>query len=161
MRILYPTRSKLLSNCEQLINQQKDILLQGFPVHIQLSSQGYNAKIKVRIDQSKHKSFDTDWESDDPTRFPVRIKAAAFALYQQGVCGSFLITHSSGTLTIQQIRDTIIDYHEAQLTSRGQSHDGIDMYLGSDQKQDVDSVNIRSSSFLTNYNKISSFDFRL
>ncbi|MGC9394150.1 MAG: hypothetical protein ACP5J4_04790, partial [Anaerolineae bacterium] len=67
-------------------------------------SQGYNGKIRVLIEKEFSSNFWADWEYPDPTRFPVRIRAAALALFQQGCFGEYIISHETGTLTIQRIK---------------------------------------------------------
>ena len=100
MQISYPKRSKFLYKIEESLQNNKDRVLSGKTVTIDFSKQGYNGIIKVNIIENNSKTFDTNWYSNDPTRFPVRIKAAAFALYRQGFYGNFTISHNTGTLTI-------------------------------------------------------------
>jgi len=102
MRIAYPKRSKFLKPCEDAIRKNKKFLLARFPILIKLSPQGYNGKFHVNIDKNSN-SFKVDWKNPDPTRFPVRVKAAAYALYKMGFYGSFIISHETGILTIQPI----------------------------------------------------------
>ena len=106
MRIYYPTRSNFLKNCEESIRQNKESLLSGIPLTILFSPKGYNGKIKVSIEKKYPKSSMTDWDGSDDTRFPVRIKAAAYALFKEGCFGNFKITHETGTLTIQYLSST-------------------------------------------------------
>ncbi len=103
MEIRYPTYSRFLRGCEEAIRRGKMSLLKGDPIKVEFSPQGYNARIRVRIDQTKSETFWADWESADPTRFPVRIKAAAYALFRLGCYGTFLIKHKTGILTIQYL----------------------------------------------------------
>jgi len=102
MRIAYPVRSKFLKPCEDAIRKNKKSLLAGSPILIRLSPQGYNGKFHVDIDKNSN-SFEVDWKNPDPTRFPVRVRAAAYALYKMGFYGSFIISHETGILTIQSI----------------------------------------------------------
>ncbi|RLI69998.1 hypothetical protein DRO97_11300 [Archaeoglobales archaeon] len=103
MRIYYPKRSNFLKDCERIIRQNKDELLSGIPVTIRLSPQGYNGKIRVSIEEANFTTFWADWEYSDPTRFPARIRAAAYALFRQGCFGEFIISHKTGILTIQYV----------------------------------------------------------
>ena len=102
MRIAYPVRSKFLKPCEDAIRKNKKSLLAGSPILIRLSPQGYNGKFHVNIDKNSN-SFEVDWKNPDPTRFPVRVRAAAYALCKMGFYGSFIISHETGILTIQSI----------------------------------------------------------
>jgi DNA-(apurinic or apyrimidinic site) lyase len=104
MRIDYPTRSKFISSCEEFINRNKATLLQGSPISIHLPKGGYEANITVTIERTNPFSFQTDWTNLDPSRFPVRIKAAAYALFTKGCYGIFSISHFSGIITIQPLK---------------------------------------------------------
>ena len=103
MRIYYPTRSRFLNGCENAIRQNKKTLLTGTPISVMFSPQGYNGKIRVKIEKTNPTTFWADWESSDPTRFPVRIKAVAYALFRMGVYGDFVISHKTGILTIRYL----------------------------------------------------------
>lgn len=101
MKIYYPSRSKFLGDCEEVIAKNRDALLQRIPISISFSSGGYNGEIRVTIEKKDHISFQADWVNSDPSRFPVRIKAAAFALFRKGCFGDYLISHYSGTIAIR------------------------------------------------------------
>lgn len=73
----------------------------GEEVHVSLGPGGYHGNIIVTIRDSDPYYFGTDWESSDPTRFPVRIKAAATALRNCACHGQFEISHLDGALTIR------------------------------------------------------------
>ena len=103
MRIYYPTRSRFLNGCEDAIRQNKKVLLTGTSISVMFSPQGYNGKIRVRIEKTNPTTFWADWESSDPTRFPVRIKAATYALFRMGVYGEFIISHETGILMIRYL----------------------------------------------------------
>lgn len=100
MQINYPRNSKFLNKIEDAITKNKDKLLSGRIITVEFSKQGYNGDIKVIIIKNNSKQFNTNWYSNDPTRFPARIKAAALALYNQGFYGNFTISHHSGLLTL-------------------------------------------------------------
>ena len=104
MRINYPTRSSFLEGCEEVICLERQSLLQGKTICVEFSSQGYNGTIRVSIEKESPSDFWADWEYSDTTRFPVRIRAAALALFQQGCFGEYIISHNTGTLTIQRIK---------------------------------------------------------
>lgn len=103
MRIDYPKRSKFLKGCKDTIRQNKESLLGGTPISVNFSSQGYNGNIHVKIEKTNPTTFWVDWENSDPTRFPVRIKAAASALFRMGIYGDFIISHETGILTIRYL----------------------------------------------------------
>ncbi|MDG5801050.1 hypothetical protein QA597_11830 [Marinilabiliaceae bacterium ANBcel2] len=100
MRINYPNNSKFLQPCEEMIQMNHDALAAGLPVTVSLSSGGYPGTISVNIDENIKHSFYTSWNNPDPTRFPQRIKVAAWALFQNGFFGEYIISHESGNLTI-------------------------------------------------------------
>ncbi len=104
MRIDYPTRSSFLKDCEEAISKNKNTLFQGGPISITFSAKGYNEKLKITIEKIDSVSFQTNWVSSDPSRFPARIRAAASALFRQGCFGEYLISHYSGTITIRFIK---------------------------------------------------------
>ncbi|MBN1316133.1 MAG: hypothetical protein JXA42_11710 [Anaerolineales bacterium] len=108
MKISYPTfpeRSMFIKPIENEIRNKRDILFNGQPVVIKFSAEGYNGKIKVRISEANAETFDTDWENKDESRFPRRIRAAAYALFNTGCLGEFFITHDrkTGIIEITQI----------------------------------------------------------
>jgi hypothetical protein len=104
MRIDYPKASEFLDACEEAIRSRRDALLAGTPVEIKFKKAGgYNGKIRVKIEANNAKDFWTDRKFSDPTRFPVRIKAAAWALFREKCLGEFVIEHESGELTISYI----------------------------------------------------------
>ncbi len=104
MRINYPKRSKFIEKCEDCIRQNKDGLLTGNMISVDLSEfpkSGYGGKnIRVNIEKTENESFNAYWKSTQPSRFPVRIKAAAHALFRQECFGKFVIFHKAGNLTI-------------------------------------------------------------
>lgn len=103
MKIYYPTKSRFLNDCKNSIRLNRVSLLSGNPIIIKFSPKGYDGRVKVSIEEINSKSFMTNWTGIDDTRFPVRIKAAAYALYKEGCFGDFIISHKTGTLTIQLI----------------------------------------------------------
>ncbi len=72
-----------------------------FPVTVDFHiGGGYSGSIRVKIEKSQAPVFEADWESNDWTRFPARIRAAATALRDTNTFGTFSITHQDGTLQI-------------------------------------------------------------
>jgi len=108
MKINYPSRSKFLEDCVEAITKNKNALFQGIPISITFSSGGYNGEIKITIEKTDSISFQTDWVSSDPSRFPARIRAVASALFRQNCFGDYLISHYSGTITIRYLKSSPI-----------------------------------------------------
>lgn len=105
MRIKYPVRLKALKfwpEVEEEVKGKKNNLVMGQPIEISLSERGgYDYKIMVRIEKDEKETFWTDWKQVDPTRFPARIKTAAFALFRAEIYGGFIISHYNGELKIE------------------------------------------------------------
>jgi len=106
MRIKYVTeRSSFLSPCENGLSKSKNLLLKEHPVIIELNPpQGYNMKVQVIIERENPHTFWTNWESSDPTRFSVRIRAAATALYRLNCFGKFEISHYTGKMRVYSLQ---------------------------------------------------------
>jgi len=80
MKINYPSRSKFLTSCENVIRNRKDDLLNCLALPIHLSKEGYIRSVQVTISSSDDKCFLTDWKGSGPTRFSARIKTAAWEM---------------------------------------------------------------------------------
>jgi len=104
MKIRYAIRSSFSSPCEDAIRFHTNDLKNGIQVNVILKPGGYFGKVEVNIIENEPDSFDTDWQGSDPTRFPVRKKAAATALYGLNHFGKFWIKHFDGQLTIRRIK---------------------------------------------------------
>ena len=75
-----------------------------WPVLVTLGKPGgYNGKRKVTITTAREPEFDSDFEADDWTRFPARIRAATTALRDAGLTGTFTIEHKDGDLRIARL----------------------------------------------------------
>lgn len=103
MDIAYSTQSQFLEACEAAIREHRAELDAGETVSVDLSEGGYAGRIVVTIRPNDRASFETDWTSSDPTRFPVRIKAAATALLNCGYVGAFEVSHADGSLAIRSV----------------------------------------------------------
>ena len=103
MDIAYSTRSQFLEACEAAIRGHRAELDAGSEVSVTLSDGGYEGRIVVTIRPNDHSFFGTDWTNTDPSRFPVRIKAAATALLNCGCAGPFEVSHTDGSLTIRSV----------------------------------------------------------
>ena len=77
MEIRYSTRSRFLADFESFVSKNRDDLLAGERLHYSLESGGYTGRVNVTISSHESDTFETDWASADPTRFPARIKALA------------------------------------------------------------------------------------
>jgi hypothetical protein len=98
-------RSEFLAPCESVIRAQRQDLDAGEPIRVIFAKleKGYPGKVTVVIRSDNPLVFDTNWGgASDPTRFPARIKAAATALRECGLDGSFDIEHEAGELVIQK-----------------------------------------------------------
>ena len=103
MDIPYSTRSQFLDACEAAIRGHRADLENGATVSVNLDEGGYEGRVIVTIRQDDRASFGADWTSSDPSRFPVRIKAAATALVNCGCEGAFEVAHADGSLTIRAV----------------------------------------------------------
>ena len=103
MDIAYSTRSQFLEACEAAIRAHRAALETGETVRVDLGEGGYDGRVVVTIRLNDRTWFGTDWTSADPTRFPVRIKAAATALLNCGCEGAFEVSHADGLLTIRSV----------------------------------------------------------
>ena len=102
MKIPYASRSGFTAICKDVIKNEID---NGHPVIINLNKPGgYAGLVKVTIRSADPNSFDTDWQANDPTRFPARIKAAATALHRCSHFGRFEIEHKDGIIMIKVIK---------------------------------------------------------
>jgi hypothetical protein len=102
--IPYPKRSRFLSPIERSIKDSKSELLHGRGIAVSLSPpKGYNGKISVTVRPNDPKYCWTDRTYSDVTRFPQRIRVAAWALFRQRCFGTFEIAHDSGDLTIRRL----------------------------------------------------------
>jgi hypothetical protein len=108
MEILYPSQSKFHKTMEAQVRTHRGVILEGHPaVTIDVRGvaveRGYEGDVYVEIDPRNQYSFTTEWEGSDPTRFPQRIRVAAWALHRNEIYGNFRISHSSGILRIKRI----------------------------------------------------------
>jgi len=88
------------------IGQVKDQIKKGSIVQTDLQKAGGypGENIKITIMQHDIKNFDTDWEYEDPTRFPARIKALATALQDNWMWGTYLVSHNDGIIKLRKIK---------------------------------------------------------
>jgi hypothetical protein len=95
-------RSKFLAPCVDAISQQRDALLAGKIIRVDLrDAAGWELAVKATISDKDKLSFGTDWKNKDPSFFPARLKAAATALRNCGLNGNFIVEHNNSTVTIR------------------------------------------------------------
>lgn len=102
MNIPFVTRSRFLSPCEAIIRSGSAALDAGGSVRIQFDESGYEGKVSINIRPLDTAHFETDWQGDDATRFPARIRAAATALLNCKFVGDYVISHSDGLIEIRK-----------------------------------------------------------
>lgn len=64
---------------------------------------GYRGKIEISIRNTNEGAFKTNFDNEDSSRFPARIKAVASELRNQGILGSFLVSHEEGMIEVERI----------------------------------------------------------
>lgn len=124
MDIPYATRSKFLIPCEQIVTAQHQRLDRGERIDVPLEPGGYNGHLIVTVQPGITSAFQAEW-SKDPTRFPSRIKAAATALRNCGITGSFNISHDNGRLFIMRVNKATIAMHPRYLVQRSRFANGM------------------------------------
>jgi hypothetical protein len=104
MNIKYPTRSQFIDALREGVKLGRSRLEEGRSIEVKLKPRGYQGKSPVIIDQDDSKEFKVLKTMKDPTRFPRRIRVAAWALFQEKVFGRFIIEHDreSGIVTIKR-----------------------------------------------------------
>ena len=102
MDIDFARRSRFLQACEDAIRSGRVALDAGGAVSVQLEEGGYTGRVLVTIRPGDLSSFASDWEGNDVTRFPARLKAAATALLRCQCIGRFLLVHNDGSLEISR-----------------------------------------------------------
>ena len=107
MRIRYPTNprnSSFIKAIENGIQQQRALLLAGDSVSVELEpvDKGYERALTASISKTDVKTFEVDKDFPDPTRFPRRIRVAAYALHKHGLFGQFQLSYRAGVLTMRR-----------------------------------------------------------
>ena len=90
----------------KLIGQVKDQIKKGSIVQMDLQRAGGYAdeNIKITIKNDMINEFETDWEYQDPTRFPARIRALATALQDNRMWGTYFVSHNDGIIKIRKFK---------------------------------------------------------
>lgn len=102
MNLPFSTRSRFFPALEQALSRLGDDLPPD--VRVFLGPRGYERDVHVTVRRDDPRTFETDWESRQPSRFSARIRAAATVLQRRGYDGTFRISHRDGVLVIQPIR---------------------------------------------------------
>ena len=100
MDIPYLLRSQFLRPILERLRSSAQALNSGKTVEISLKPGGYVGDFTVTINPQVQNEFGTNSNASDPTRFPVRIRAAATALRDLGLEGRFRISYEDGVLRI-------------------------------------------------------------
>lgn len=100
MHLPYSTRSKFFAPIEAALAAVGNRLDE--PLTITLEPLGYSRDAVVEIGAGGERTFWTDWESQHPTRFSARVRAAATVLKRRGLSGHFRIVHENGSMRIER-----------------------------------------------------------
>ena len=87
------------------ITERKVKINEGTKLRVDLrKTGGYPAKdLQITISQDGQNFFQTDWEYQDWTRFPARIRALATSLRDQNLWGKYLVSHNDGEIELRKI----------------------------------------------------------
>lgn len=78
MQLEFPKRpSKFLQPCVDALVAFRGPIRVGDSVAVDLGPKGFTGKYTIEIQSTASLTFESDYESDDATWFPARIKAAA------------------------------------------------------------------------------------
>src|SRR5262249_36600971 len=104
MNIQYPSRSEFIDALRDGVRLGKSRLEQGHAIEVMLEPGGYPGKWCAVINSDNPKEFKVIGTMKDPTRFPQRIRVAAWALFEEKLFGRFVIEHDrkSGIVAIKQ-----------------------------------------------------------
>lgn len=105
MNLPFSTRSRFFPALEQALSRLGD----DFPseIRVVLGPRGYRRDVLFTVRRDDPHTFETDWESRQPSRFSARIRTAATVLQRCGYDGTFRISHRDGVLVIQAMRVSI------------------------------------------------------
>ena len=70
-------------------------------VRVLLRPGGYNQDVHVQVRPGDTATFWADWTSKQPSRFSMRLRAAATVLQKRGLSGRYFLSHRDGILIIQ------------------------------------------------------------
>ena len=89
MSIKYPIRSEFIEALRVGIKIGRS-RLEGRPIEIRLKPGAYQAKSSMIVSPDDPKEFKVIATMNDPTRFPQRIRVAAWALFLEKIFGRFI-----------------------------------------------------------------------
>ena len=84
-----------------------------------LETDGYSGEFEIDVSTDNNNFNVSDYNNNDTTRFPARIRAAATALRSLNILGKFRISHNSGVLKINKILRNLNIY---EIYSREEIH---------------------------------------
>ena len=104
MTVRFPKRSEFLESLRLGIKLGRSVLDSGRLIEVRLKPGGYHGRKVVIIRAEDREEFEAMGSMRDPTRFPQRIRTAAWALHQERAYGRFEISHDrdSGVITIKR-----------------------------------------------------------
>lgn len=108
MDIKFVIRSRFLELCEAATSRGWQVLKAGKSLRVDIAKGGYNGRVLVTIHPDDSVFFATSWRAKDPSRFPVRIRAATTALRNNGYVGRFEIGHTDGAIEIRAVQPSQI-----------------------------------------------------
>jgi hypothetical protein len=99
MKLRYSTHSRFLPVIERALPRITQEL--AHEVRVDLGPRGYERDVHITIRTHDADEFDAEWESDHPSRFSARLRAAATVLQRRGFSGRFWLSHRDGLLVIR------------------------------------------------------------
>ena len=104
MKFKYPMRSEFIDKLREGIKLGSGNLQQCRPIEIKLKPGGYKGKWSLIVRPDDQEEFEVVGRIKHPTRFPRRIRVAAWALLQEKIFGRFVVEHDrdSGIVTIKR-----------------------------------------------------------
>ena len=126
-----PNRSKFYKIIKDYILNLDNKKQDGIDIKIDLSTThpgGYKGKYKVNIDSHKP-FFETEFNNNDITRFPQRIRSAALALKDTNNFGHIIISHEKGIISISSTGNTIKNDNNGNAWSTNEIRAIVDDYM--------------------------------
>jgi hypothetical protein len=97
------SKSRFVPPITKTLNLQKDYLLSGKPVVIKLlPEEGYAGQYECSVNPGTF-LITVNYNDEDESKFPARIKAACIALCKEGFRGTFKISCIAGQIVIQRL----------------------------------------------------------
>jgi hypothetical protein len=104
MKFKYRMRSEFIDKLREGIKLGSGNPQQGRPIEIKLKPGGYKGKCSLIVRSNDQGEFEVVETIKHPTRFPQRIRVAAWALREERVFGRFVVEHDpdAGIVTIKR-----------------------------------------------------------